>query len=538
MAMLERLRSQFAFRLFISTMILGTILVMTLSDLRIENLDLSFKSFDRSNDERLEPIQFDPALNHSSFLNVSENLGYNKMHDGVNTSQSIRNFNQNYNPEEYTFLIIHYHKTGHVISRKMYDLIGKGSTSRKIFGVPYKYKREHDKETKCPKFGRIFPGMVSVVTAPNLFCPSEKIRQILMQSRSNTTRARIIRGTPRLHRGFKIIHMVRNPYDMAISNYFYHSQVPSPEKWVHWAKPCTYKYYANSSGLRLHRGKNISNLPDENDSVKSLILPTLTEISSQQFDKAYMLCRSIFRNETNTNFFGENAIISPNKPTFYDHLHNLDTNDGLRLATAQMIISSGVEFEEEKMSERDAIDESTRQKIYEKRVRSGPKVTRIPTRRQHNIIRSFEDKDVKAFLNTRSGPGRSAGADIIRMGNNIRKLNELVVGNNVESEKPSDNIQVLTMDMTHWISNPFDSAIKVVDFVYGNSISSLEKRKLAIKYQESFNEKVADNSQHITTGKSYSREDKAALVEMLKGDEALGPILDEVEKLVNETMAK
>jgi len=288
----------------------------------------------------------------------------------------------------------------------------------------------------------------------------------------------------------------------------------------------------------LHRGKNISNLPDENDSVKSLILPTLTEISSQQFDKAYMLCRSIFRNETNTNFFGENAIISPNKPTFYDHLHNLDTNDGLRLATAQMIISSGVEFEEEKMSERGAIDESTRQKIYEKRVRSGPKVTRIPTRRQHNIIRSFEDKDVKAFLNTRTGPGRSAGADIIRMGNNIRKLNELVVGNNVESEKPSDNIQVLTMDMTHWISNPFDSAIKVFDFVYGNSISSLEKRKLAIKYQESFNEKVADNSQHITTGKSYSREDKAALVEMLKGDEALGPILDEVEKLVNETMAK
>ncbi len=537
MVVVERLHSQFATRFFISTMILGTVIVMTLSDFRIENLDLNFKSLDHSKDTRLEYPQSDPASYPSSFLNVSENPRYNTIHDEVNASQSIQHFNQNYNPEEYTFMIIHYHKTGHDISKKMYDLIRNGYNSRKIFGVPYNYKRVHDEETKCPKFGKIFPGMISVVTAPNLFCSSDKFRQILIQSWGNTTRARTIRGTLRRLKGFKIIHMVRNPYNMAISNYFYHSQVPSPEKWVHWARPCTYKYYDNSSGGRLHGENNSSNAPNDYDSVKSLILPTLTEISSQQFDNAYTLCRSLFRNETSSNFFRKNTTISTTKPSFYDHLLNLDTNDGLRLATSQMIISSGLEFNEEALADREAVEAVTRQKLYRKRLKNGSKVTRMLSRRRRNI-QPFMDKDVKAFMNTRTGSSRSAGADILRMGNNIRKLNELAEGSHVDSENPSNNIQVLTMDMAHWISNPFESAIEVVDFVYGSSISSIEKRKLAIQYKESYNKKVGGESQHITTGKLYGKEEKAALVEMLRRDKALGPILDEVEKLVDESLSK
>ena len=29
----------------------------------------------------------------------------------------------------------------------------------------------------------------------------------------------------------KIVHFIRNPFSMVLSNYFYHAQSPSPEKW-------------------------------------------------------------------------------------------------------------------------------------------------------------------------------------------------------------------------------------------------------------------------------------------------------------------
>lgn len=29
----------------------------------------------------------------------------------------------------------------------------------------------------------------------------------------------------------KIVHFIRNPFSMVLSNYFYHAQSPTPEKW-------------------------------------------------------------------------------------------------------------------------------------------------------------------------------------------------------------------------------------------------------------------------------------------------------------------
>ncbi|KAL7464216.1 hypothetical protein ACHAXS_004550 [Conticribra weissflogii] len=278
--------------------------------------------------------------------------------------------------------------------------------------------------------------------------------------------------------------MVRNPYHMAISNYFYHAQSPTPERWIHKAMPCEHRYFPECYIKELTTesiSKSVETTicetagdSDEEESIKSLILPTLEEVSPKQFDKAYRMCRSLFRNE-NSNLFQNSS--------FYDHLLFLDQRDGIRLSAAQMILSSGLEFVNGPLS-----------------------IGKLRKRQRH------------------------AGADILRMGNNIRKLNELADDN--------EQFEVLTMDMANWISKPNESAMNVVDFVFGNSMTVQDKHTMADSYVELFVNKVDDSSNHVTSGKSYGEDEKAAMIEMLRQDDALGPILDVVEKLVNEALAQ
>lgn len=157
-------------------------------------------------------------------------------------------------------LIVHYHKTGYVLSRELMFLLhqiehdlhdptsddgrrgsifevsgtdpdtgvrfafdGVGNWQKSAFST-----RKHDKETKCPvpaarrpgkeispeKTGfKLRDGTVYVQESPDLFCDDDDLIDGLAASHSG---------------GTKIIHFVRNPYEMVLSNYFYHSQDPTP----------------------------------------------------------------------------------------------------------------------------------------------------------------------------------------------------------------------------------------------------------------------------------------------------------------------
>jgi hypothetical protein len=116
-----------------------------------------------------------------------------------------------------------------------------------------------------------------------------------------------------LARKAKIIHFVRNPFDMVMSNYLYHSQKPTPEEWVHRDDPCHAMY-------------------DDGKTLASNVLPSIgtDEINEEYFSNIIKMCRSLFQSKP-----------SMRNSTFYEHLLELDAWDGLRLATAQMIAASG-----------------------------------------------------------------------------------------------------------------------------------------------------------------------------------------------------
>lgn len=57
------------------------------------------------------------------------------------------------------------------------------------------------------------------IYSPDLFCTPEELAHLLLESGD---------GHYAKHdRGVKIIHLVRNPFAMAVSNYHYHAQIPT-----------------------------------------------------------------------------------------------------------------------------------------------------------------------------------------------------------------------------------------------------------------------------------------------------------------------
>lgn len=55
--------------------------------------------------------------------------------------------------------------------------------------------------------------------SPDLFCTPDELVKIILNSGE--------KGKTEYDRGVKIIHLVRNPFSMAVSNYKYHARIPT-----------------------------------------------------------------------------------------------------------------------------------------------------------------------------------------------------------------------------------------------------------------------------------------------------------------------
>lgn len=191
--------------------------------------------------------------------------------------------------------------------------------------------------------------------------------------------------------GLKVVHLVRNPYDMALSNYFYHAQIPSPEEWVHVDEPCVHEY-------------------GDGGSLSSHVLPVLSPeagVTQEQFDSVVDLCNSLHRSNASTY-----------NSTFYEHLLKLDEWDGLRLATAQMIVSSA-----------------------------------------------------------RANQGR-AGGDILRMANNIVRFKRLQSSPGAPRQL-RERLRLLTMSMDEYIREPFNSTMRFFGFLFDERGGSVSEDRMA-----------------------------------------------------------
>jgi hypothetical protein len=137
-------------------------------------------------------------------------------------------------PNHHAILMIHYHKTGFVLSRHLRShsikqlnqyISDERLPSSLNFTIPQdkswgsiQQPRKFG-ETHCPDYFRLNRGVINVQESPDFYCSVDEMAKILLDDQyGNETHSR---------EGTKIVHFVRNPYSMVLSNYYYHAQVPT-----------------------------------------------------------------------------------------------------------------------------------------------------------------------------------------------------------------------------------------------------------------------------------------------------------------------
>ena len=212
----------------------------------------------------------------------------------------------------YAYVIVTYHKSGHILSHTLRDHLQK---QIKTFGVNLRRnsvlpRRKFNVLTKCSDL-TLGPGTVTIIEAPEFHCHEQQLANILMDN-----------PDPKHFKlGVKIIHLVRNPFSMAVSNYNYHSQDPSPEPFVHWKNPCSLerKYTGPVADLVTPVLSSPMMGIRIDGELPARPLPIMTH---QDFDNIFNDCNSLYQTKPGL----KNA-------TYYEHLRALDPTEGLRMAT-------------------------------------------------------------------------------------------------------------------------------------------------------------------------------------------------------------
>ena len=193
------------------------------------------------------------------------------------------------------------------------------------------------------------------------------------------------------------------------------------------------------------------------------ILASRTRIQRHNFDEVVRICKSLYQTRESL----ENS-------TFYEHLLEMDHYDGLRLATAQMIISS-----------------------------------------------SAANRNM-------------AGGDILRMASNIIKMDSLQSNSALPQDK-RELVHIMSITMEDYMQDKGNKTLQFLDFIYEDNALITEEIKLNVA---SSYDQMSDRTKqgaHVTQGKHADRDE---LRSRLMADPVFGLILNETELLVNQAVAK
>lgn len=269
---------------------------------------LVFHAFFVPKDLSWEPKSsaYDDALRHPSYVRTRGGS------DWASETELISS------PLEYAHLIINYHKTGHELAHSLQELILSNFPDlEKENGAR---PRQHPSSAQRCTHIELPPGKIVVQEAPHFFCDTNELSEMLLENKGRFHRESEER-IPK--RGIKILHLVRDPFSMAISNYNYHSQDPTPEGWVK------------------DKSRNICGVKEFfGDTLPELLLPTLVSpgmnfdkppiVTKEGFDRLYDKCNQLYRAQP--GFEGE---------SYYFHLRELDPSHGVKLSTLQQMVNGG-----------------------------------------------------------------------------------------------------------------------------------------------------------------------------------------------------
>lgn len=93
-----------------------------------------------------------------------------------------------------------------------------GPTLTKYGAKSQNRRRRHPHSVPCTRI-QLQTGTIMVQHAPDLFCTPDELAHLLLNGGKDHDVQR--------DRGVKVVHLIRNPFNMAVSNYHYHARVPT-----------------------------------------------------------------------------------------------------------------------------------------------------------------------------------------------------------------------------------------------------------------------------------------------------------------------
>eukprot|EP00573_Skeletonema_grethae_P009605 CAMPEP_0201693594 /NCGR_PEP_ID=MMETSP0578-20130828/6139_1 /ASSEMBLY_ACC=CAM_ASM_000663 /TAXON_ID=267565 /ORGANISM="Skeletonema grethea, Strain CCMP 1804" /LENGTH=443 /DNA_ID=CAMNT_0048179157 /DNA_START=15 /DNA_END=1346 /DNA_ORIENTATION=- len=370
--------------------------------------------------------------------------------------------------EGYTYLIIHYHKSGHILTQNLRDILLQIDPSTQRNYIDRFPRRQHDPHTKCPHL-TLHPNTIYVQSSPDFFCDVNVLAEELL-------------SRPTKQRGVKLIHLVRNPFKMAISNYKYHSQDPLPEgeNWMKRTNPCA--------------------VIDKSAAVYAqLVMKTLTTtpgayrlMEYDDFPIIQSMCHRLYNNNNQQFFHG---------PGFYMHLLNLPPTEGLILATTYLLLGHGGDI----LRMANNIIKLRQLQLLEQK---------IIHLRQHSSLRQFR----------KSEESKKRKVQVLTM-----SMDHFIL-----------HPKAATIQFLDYISSKDD------DHDGGVRLSSQEKEEIATRYEQMYYEKVTAGDEHITSLLSKNSDEEDSTVVMsessmkletsLRENVIFGRILGNIENLVEESL--
>ena len=202
-------------------------------------------------------------------------------------------------------MFVAYDKTGYAVARKLYEQLEKtmeGMDNHKHPGGGHlkeqfiDTRNQFNTETQCTEIN-LESSTVTILESPEFHCNMQKLRSLFMDHKD----------LKKEKWGVKLVHLVRNPFTMAIANYQEHKsyQMHEEEK---YKIPCS-----GSTG-------NITT------SIAALNSPILSEngiMTYQDFDKILARCNTMYQTRPGL----ESA-------SYQQHLEQLPPPTGIKLATA------------------------------------------------------------------------------------------------------------------------------------------------------------------------------------------------------------
>ena len=140
------------------------------------------------------------------------------------------------------------------------------------------------------------------------------------------------------------------------------------------------------------------------------------------------------------------------------------------------------------------------------------------------------------------GKEKMPGGDLLRMANNIIKLQELE-SYFLHHGNKNHTFELLTVSMDDFISDPTTFTVRCLVFLLGRNTDLIcpdksckqEIERIANEFEQNYNRKQMKGSSHITTGR-HSNVMKKQLRESLKNDAIFGPVLENIEQLVTQAL--